>query len=131
MGVIKIELTKDLCHLIANIRFNKEPFIETNDKREKINYYIDMNNIYGGNFVLEDISYLLGIYDKHIPGTEEDALGPSFPEELEKYMYDMHLYIINNLQNIEEIVHQFSIKGGIKPGIYTCKDYQHLWKRKD
>ena len=131
MGVIKVNLTEDALKLISNIRFKNapEPLSEW-DNREQINYYIDLNSLYGGNFVFEDVAMILGRYNELIPGTEEDALGPSFPEEFEDYMWKLHTYIADNLENIEQLVHQFSIKGGLKPGEYQCKSNVGIWEYK-
>ena len=60
--------------------------------------------------------------------TEEDADGPKFSEEDTEYMLGLHDFIIDNLQNIEEVLHQMILKGGIKPGTYKCKDWQHIWE---
>lgn len=128
MATIKLTLTEDILRLVSNIRFKDYQKLEDNDKREYPRYAIDMNSLYGGDFVLEDVAYILGKYDQVIPDTEEDAEGPRFPEELEKYMLDLHQFIVDNLDNIEEILHQMILQGGIKPGTYKCKDWQHIWQ---
>ena len=38
--------------------------------------------------------------------------------------------IMDNIDAIEELVHQFCIKGGLKPGVYQCKSYCRLWEYK-
>lgn len=130
MAKLKIELTDDLISLISNIKFKEVPEpLTDNDTREYIEYAIDYNSLYGGDFVFEDISYILGRYEEHVPGTEEDALGPRFPKELEDYMWDLHSYILENIDSIEEIVHQFCGKGGIKAGTYECNSYFRQWER--
>ena len=43
---------------------------------------------------------------------------------------DYDAYILENLVFIEEILHQFCDKGGLKPGIYTCLDYNRQWDYK-
>lgn len=129
---IKLTLTEDMLKLIANIQFKaEEAEVEENDHRKNINYYVDMNSLYGGNFVLEDISFILGIYDKHIEGTEEDALGPKFPKELEDYMFQLHSTIVENINNIEEILHQFVLKGAVTPGTYVCDQYVKVWSKEE
>ena len=128
MATLKLTLTKDILALVSNIRFKEYKKVQDDDQREHIGYEIDLNSLYGGDFVLEDISFILGLYDQHIPDTEEDADGPKFPEKLEEYMYGLHAFIVENLDNIEEIVHQMILKGGIKEGTYKCKDWQHIWE---
>lgn len=127
MATIKIKLTKDLLSLISNFRFQE--YKEIKDDQMEANYGLDLNNLYGGSYLLEDISYIIGKYDEHIPGTEENAMGPSFPIELEEYMYGMHAYIIDNLEYIEDLVHQFVAKGGLTEGEYKCRDYERIWEK--
>jgi hypothetical protein len=43
-------------------------------------------------------------------------------------MYGMHSYIIDNLEYIEEIVHQFCARGGVREGTYKCKSNQRIWE---
>ena len=47
------------------------------------------------------------------------------------HLMDLDAYITDNILNIEEIVHQFATEGGLKPGIYTCKDNEHIWSYKE
>jgi len=132
MAVLKVELTEDILKLVSNIHFQEVPLApQPDDKRELITYGIDYGSLYGGSYVFEDISFILGRYDEHIPGTEEDPLGVQFPREFEDYMWDMHTYIIENIDAIEELVHQFCLKGGLQPGVYTCKSNERIWKRKE
>ena len=63
----------------------------------------------------------------YINPTEEDADGPKFPEEVERYLLDTHFFVIDHLDEIEEIVHQMILKGGVKVGTYKCKDWQRIW----
>ena len=107
MATLKIKLTEDILKLISNIRFQDVPEPpEDGDTRERITYAIDYGSLYGGSYVFEDISYILGCYDKHIVGTEENPLGVQFPQEVEDYMWEIHTYIIDNIDGIEELVHQ-------------------------
>ena len=126
MATIKVNFTKDILTLVSNIRFKEKPVVR--DNKETAEWFIDMNNIYGGSYLFEDISYLIGRYDEHIPGTENDFMGVRFESEFEDYMYGMHSYIIENLEYIEEIVHQFCARGGIREGTYKCKSNQRIWE---
>ena len=131
MAVLKVELTEDILKLVSNIRFQEVPTPpQEDDERERIDYAIDYNSLYGGTYVFEDIAYILGRYDEHIPGTEEDPLGVKFPLELEDYMWEIHTYIIDHIDAIEELVHQFCNKGGLKPGVYQCKSNFRMWEYK-
>lgn len=127
MATVKLTLTKDMLALISNIRFTKVPNLNT--EKKYLSWGIDFNSIYGGSYLLEDIAYIIGKYDEHIEGTEESAMGPEFPPELEDYMFDLHTKILNNIHYIEDLVHQFSIKGGLTEGTYKCKDYERIWSK--
>ena len=131
MAELKVKLTEDILKLVSNIRFQEVPEqLKDGDTRERIDYAIDYNSLYGGTYVFEDISYILGRYDEHIPGTEEDPLGVQFPKEVEDYMWEIHSYILENIDAIEELVHQFCNNGGLKPGVYQCKSYFRMWEYK-
>lgn len=130
MASLKVNLTEDLLKLISNIRFQNVPDpIQDDDDRQVINYAIDYNSLFGGNFLCEDVSMILGRYDEHIEGTEEDPLGVKFPVEVENYFWSLYTFIIDNIEYIEELVHQFTTKGGLTPGVYIAKDYSHIWKK--
>ena len=119
--VKKLTLTEDILKLISNIHFTE--YGDSNlDK-----YYIDLHGLYGGSYVFEDISYILGKFDEHIEGTENDPMGPRFSQELEDYMWEIHSYVLDNLGDIEDLVHFFCAKGGLKPGTYK-RGNDSLWK---
>ena len=42
-------------------------------------------------------------------------------------MHEIDGFIVENLEFIEEILHQFC-DVGIKPGKYSCLAYQRIWK---
>lgn len=128
MSVLKITLTEDMLKLISNIHYGEVPQLDSS--RHTVAYGIDFNSLYGGS-TLEDVAYIIGRYDEHIPGTEEDALGADFPKELKDYMFNIHVYIVDHIQDIEELVHWFSNKGGLKPGTYKCKSNERIWEREE
>lgn len=127
MATIKINLTEDMLKLISCINFQEFPTEEDFQKKYEVRCGIDFGSLYGGSFVFEDVSYILGLWDKHIPGTENDATGPKFPKEVEDYMWETHMYIVEHIRDIEEIVHSFIMKGGLVPGTYVCKSNEHIW----
>ena len=131
MAKIKVTLTEDMIKVISCLRFQEFPGIREDDTRQELIYELDMNSLYGGNFVLEDMSYILGLYDQHIPGTECDATGPRFPKELEDKMLEIHCYIVDNLPYIEQILHQFCWQGGITPGTYVANQFELFWTKKE
>ena len=130
MSVLNITLTEDMLKLISCINFTEFPTEEDFENKQKVRVGIDFGSLYGGSFIFEDVSYILGIYDKHIPGTECEPMGPRFPEELEDYMWGIHSYIVEHIKDIEELVHQFIRKGGLVPGTYTCKSNVRIWEFK-
>lgn len=128
MATIKITLTDDLLALISNIHFEKLPNLNTTTKKE-LNWGINFFSLYGGDFALEDISYIIGKYDEHIKGTEESSFGPRFPNELEDYMWGLHEYIVNNIFYIENLIHYYCNKGGLTEGTYKCNEYDLIWNK--
>ena len=126
MKKIKVEITEDMLKLITCIKFKEEPN-KNSEEEQKLNYYIDFFSLYGGNFLLEDLSMILGQYDKRIEGTENDWFGPVFPDDVKEYMLDVHFKVLDNLGNIEEILHQFAAKGGLRVGTYSTKPNEHIW----
>lgn len=127
MAKVKLKLTEDILSLIANIHFNRVPDVK-NSKKYPLTWGIDFYSLYGGNFVFEDVARIIGKYDEHIPGTEEDSRGVQFPEELENYMWEIHSYVVDNIEYIEDLVHYYSNKGGLQVGTYECKPYNKIWE---
>lgn len=84
-----------------------------------------------GSHLLEDMAMILGKMDKAIPNTQNDPEGRAFEEETEKYMLDIHQYLVDNLFYIESLIHQFAIKGGITAGTYECIDSDFIWSKID
>lgn len=130
MKLLKINLTEDLIKLISNIRF-KDVDDTIDSEKYPLTMEIDCFCLYGGSYLLEDIATILGRRDEHIDGTEEDAMGMRFPRETEDYFFTLHDYIMRNLYHIEQIVHQFSCKGGLTVGTYTSLPNQEIWEKLD
>ena len=128
MAKITLEITEDMIKLISNFQFGDAPDFDGTEQQNG-DYSIDINNLYGGDITFESIAYVLGRYDEHIDGTEEDPLGAKFPKEFEDYMWQLHGTIVENIRNIEEIVHQFCGRGGVTPGTYVCQSNAHIWKK--
>ena len=115
--VKKLELTEDILKLISNIRFKEYNYDDETDR-----FSVDLSSLYGGNYVYEDVSYILGRYDEHIPGTEDNAMGPEFEPAFEDYMWTIHMFVVENLADIEDLVHQFTVRGGLQPGVYANRN---------
>lgn len=119
MALIKLKLTEEHLKLIKNFKIQD---------LDDYNISIDKINPYGGNFILEDMAYILGLYDKRIPNTDYDYNGPKFPEDVTKHMVELHYYIVDNLYNIENLIHQF-IGEKIEPGTYKSIDREQYWSK--
>jgi hypothetical protein len=88
---------------------------------------IDNYALFNESHPFELMARVLGLEDKIIEGTEENPLGAEYEKETMDKLIELDSYIVDNLTNIEEILHQFC-DVGIKPGKYTCLSYQHIWK---
>lgn len=119
----RITLTEDILKMVSALSTQK---IDIPSDFGYGNYIIAMqdNCLYGGSDVLEDVSRILGLYDKHIEGTEENYNGIQFPEDIEKYIYDNHEFIVKNISVIETLVHYYSNKGGLTPGTYNTITFE-------
>ena len=80
--------------------------------------------------LLDDVSLVLGLRDKAIPNTEEDADGIAFPDEIEEYMIETYQYVRDNLYFIETLLHQMILRGGLVPGTYSCDTKLKIWGKK-
>lgn len=84
---------------------------------------------YSKTTVLEDMSMYLGIRGNSIEGTENDAEGRAFSEKDTDYMLGIYDYLVENIHDIETLIHQFVGKGGITPGTYISSNYADIWKK--
>ena len=116
--VIHLFLTEDDLKLIS--LFNIE---SDDDDYLKINKNVMLMN---QTHILDDVALVLGLKDRVIKGTEEDALGGAYPDEVEKYMLDTYNYVKKNMFLIETLLHQ-KVASGIKPGHYRCFDNDLIW----
>ena len=118
---IKLVLTEDHIKLIKNFNFER-----ISDKH----YGLDTYGLWGGTYLYEQMANILGYQDKVITETIESNLGARYEKEYEERMMEYDSFILENLVFIEEILHQFCDKGGLKPGIYSCIDYVRIWDYK-
>lgn len=120
----RLTLTNDHLKLIPFF------YINSND-----GYDVNINTEYGlfnlNNRLIEDMCMILGYQDKAIPNTENDADGRAFDDETTKYMIDVYEYVVNNLSDIETLIHQFVVKGGLTPGVYKCLDNEQIWEKEN
>ena len=116
---IRLELTEEHIALISNFRTKKI---------DPVHYGVDTYDLYGGTNLFEDMAIILGKFDKAIKGTECDVDGRKFPKEIMEHFKELDEFILDNMENIENILHQFATEG-IKPGIYEAIDYEQIWKK--
>ncbi len=101
---------------------------EDNDKY----YGIDTYDLFETDYWYDYMARIVGCSDQVIHGTEEDTNGPKYPQEVIEYLRDLDAFLINNLVHIEDILHQFSDRGGIKSGVtYVSYDYEGIWYTED
>ena len=125
----RLTLSEDVVKLIPHFNFTDAPSLEETENVLYPRFGIDYNSIYGGSFLLEDLALIFGHFSDALPETIEDALGPRYPEDIEDKMMAAHNFVMDNIKSIEEIVHQFVVKGGITPGTYKCDHKIRLWER--
>lgn len=88
---------------------------------------IDNYGLYPESHLFDFMAIVLGLQDHVIKGTEENPLGAEYDEEAMEKMMEIDSFIVENLDSIEEILHQFC-DVGIKPGKYSCLAYQRIWR---
>ena len=85
---------------------------------------LDRENLFGGVDFYDGMMYATGDAFKYNTTTSDDL-----PDDVIERYSEMFSFISENIQDIEELIHQFSTKGGIKPNTtYSCVDNEGLWK---
>lgn len=131
MALKKLTLTDDHLRLINEIHFEEFAFDEET-RNGRFGWGIDQYNLFGGTYVMEDVSRIIGKYDEHIVGTEEDPQGVDFSDELKDYMWGLYRYIWDNMGDIISLVLYMSNKGGITAGTYKKNPRSlQLWTKVD
>jgi hypothetical protein len=122
MAVLHLNLTEDHLKLVRffNIEDENDEFLSINKER-----MLTLQT-----HLLDDVSLILGLRDKAIKNTEEDADGMAFQDEDEKYMLDTYKYVSDNMYLIETLLHQ-NVMEGIKPGHYRCNSKDMIWSKID
>ena len=127
----RLTLTDDVLKLIPWFNFTEDLTEEEISNKEYPRFGIDYNSIYGGSFLLEDLAQILGHADDFLPDSLENPTGYRYPAEIEEKMLSAHTFVMENLRAIEEIVHQFVVKGGITAGTYKCDHKIRLWEKEN
>lgn len=98
------------------------------DPHSRFGWGCDQWNLFGGTYILEDISMILGYFDQAIDNSETFASGRRFPEELEEKMYGLYEYICDNFEDIMTLVFTFVGNGGLSAGTYEYVNFK--WTKK-
>lgn len=125
--IIKIDVTEDLLKVIPIIYLQKEVDWDYST------VFIRTDHVFcgAGFHLMEDMAMALGIYDRKIKGTEDDPEGCAFSEEDTEYMLKLHKYVVDNLQYIEMLIHQYVTKGGLQVGTYKAKDNMLIFEKSE
>lgn len=123
--ILHLNLTEDHLRLVTFLHI-REGYEKDYDNGEIV--YIRKNDPLTMRMsLLDDIATILGLRDRAIEGTSEDADGSAYPDEVEKRMTDAYNYVKDNLYAIETLLHQ-NVMTGIKPGHYKCRDNEMYWE---
>ena len=94
-------------------------------------FTIDTYDLFGGTYLYEDMALILGYMDKVIPGTMEDADGPKFDDDTLQHLNELDSFIVENLKNIEDILHQFCTEGIQANVTYWCNPSEGIWHKEE
>ncbi len=114
----RITLTDDILKLLSVLTV-REIDLPSDYNNGRYICGLENNSLYGGSYLLEDMSRALGIFDQRIEGTENNSTGVEFDKETEDKLYDLHDFIVKNLVVIENLLHYWSNKGGLTAGTYN------------
>ena len=116
--ILHLNLTEDHLKLVRflNIEDKDDDFLKINKK-----VMLTMQT-----HILDDVAMILGLRDKAIKNTEEDADGAAYPDDVEKYLLGTYNYVSENIFYIETLLHQH-VMDGIVPGKYKAKDNELIW----
>jgi len=119
--ILHLKLTEDHLKLVR--------FLNIEDKDDDVLTINKKVMLTMQTHILDDVAMILGLRDKAIKGTTEDADGGAYPDDVEQYMLDTYKYVSDNLYLIETLIHQKVMEGGIKPNVeYKCKDSDMVWQ---
>lgn len=90
---------------------------------------VPYNGIFGGGHVLDDIATILGWLGKAVPNSEKSPDGRAFDDETEKKMLGYYNYVKNNIEDIEELIHQSVGRFKVVNGIYSKDLNDGVWRK--
>lgn len=123
-----LPLIKDVSTKLDSIdrasAISKAYSVEDNDKY----YGIDTYDLFEADYWYDHMARIIGCSNQVIAGTEEDTDGPKYPPEVISHLRELDDFLVNNILHIEDILHQFCDRGGIKAGVtYVAYDYEGIW----
>ena len=98
---------------------------EYNDEASQNGWGVNQWNMFGGTYVMEDVALITGHYGENI---DDGAQGKVYPPELEAHMWDLYLYVYNNMEWVMKLVLWSITNGGLTPGTYKTKDMGINWE---
>ena len=78
----------------------------------------------GGTYVMEDVAMITGHYGEAI---DDGPHGKVYPKELEDHMWELYLYIVNNMEYVIKLVLWSVSNGGLQAGTYKTTDRGISW----
>ena len=120
--ILHLNLTEDHLKLVR--------FLNIEDKHDDVLTINKKVMLTMQTHILDDVAMILGMKDKAIKNTTEDADGAAYPDDVEKYLLDTYHYVSDNMFLIGSLLHQ-RVMEGIQPGEYVCKDNEMVWTKKD
>lgn len=98
---------------------------EYNDEASQNGWGVNQWNMFGGTYVMEDVAMITGHYGENI---DDGASGKVYPKKLEDHMWELYLYIYDNMEWVMKLVLWSITNGGLKPGTYKTKDMGISWE---
>lgn len=112
---------------LSGILFDiKNRLNEYNDEASQNGWGINQWNMFGGTYVMEDVAMITGHYDE---STDDGPTGKVYPKELEDHMWELYLYITNNMEYVMKLVLWSISNGGLTPGTYKTTDRGINWTK--
>lgn len=99
---------------------------EYNDEASQNGWGVNQWNLFGGTYVMEDVALITGHYYEAI---DDGASGKVYPKELEDHMWELYMYIYDNMESIMKLVLWSISNGGLQPGTYKTKDMGISWTK--
>lgn len=83
----------------------------------------------GGGKCVEDAALILGKSDMAIKNTADSADGRAFDDETERYLHTRCSYVMDNLEDIEKMLHHSVGRFNVTSGLYGYNNETALWEK--